>query len=149
MQIDATVSALLSEKGAEVYSVAPDCTVYKAIQVMAEKNVGALVVIQEGKLVGIFSERDYTRKVALQGKSSKRVHVEELLSKPVITAHPDSSVEECMRLMITHRIRHLPVVDGDSLLGVLSIGDLVNWTISAQDTAISQLKHFITGQYPG
>jgi CBS domain-containing protein len=149
MQIDAGVSAILQLKGNAVYSVTPEVTVFDAIQQMAEKNVGALVVLSEGRVVGILSERDYARKVALQGKSSKEVMVRELLSTPVISAGPDSSVEECMRLMTTYRVRHLPILDGEKLLGVVSIGDLVNWTISAQSTTISQLQNYIAGQYPG
>jgi CBS domain-containing protein len=116
---------------------------------MDEKNVGALVVVALGRVVGIVSERDYTRKVALKGKSSKETKVQEALTSPVITVTPEHSVAECMRLMTTHRIRHLPVLRGETLLGVVSIGDLVNWTISTQSQEIFQLKTFITGQYPG
>ena len=149
MQIDAGVSAILQLKGNAVYSVTPEVTVFDAIRQMADNNVGALVVLSEGRVVGILSERDYARKVALLGKSSKEVMVRELLSTPVIRAGPDSSVEECMRLMTTYRVRHLPILDGEKLLGVVSIGDLVNWTISAQSTTISQLQNYIAGQYPG
>jgi CBS domain-containing protein len=149
MQTDASVSAVLQLKGNEVYSVTPDLTVFEAIRQMADKNVGALVVLSEGRVVGIVSERDYTRKVALHGKSSKETKVEELLSTPVISARPDTSVEECMRLMTTYRVRHLPILEGDKLLGVVSIGDLVNWIISTQSTTISQLQNYIAGQYPG
>jgi CBS domain-containing protein len=149
MKISDTVQTILSRKGSEVYTISPEATVYEAIQKMAEKNVGALVVLSEGKVVGMISERDYTRKVILKGKSSKDSRVSELLSSPVISAVPDHSVEDCMRLMTTHRIRHLPVLAGDQLVGVVSIGDLVNWTISAQSQEIDQLKTFITGQYPG
>jgi CBS domain-containing protein len=149
MQIDVGVNAILQLKGNQVYSVTPDLTVFEAIKQMADKNVGALVVLSEGRVVGIVSERDYTRKVALQGKSSKETKVEELLSTPVISAGPDASVEECMRLMTTYRVRHLPILDDEKLLGVVSIGDLVNWTISAQSTTISQLQNYIAGQYPG
>jgi CBS domain-containing protein len=149
MEIDVEVSALLQSKGTQVYSVTPETKVFDAIQMMADKNVGALVVLSEGKVVGIFSERDYTRKVVLHGKSSKDTKVQELLSTPVISASPGSSVEECMRLMTTYRVRHLPILDGEKLVGVISIGDLVNWTISAQSTAIHQLQNYIAGQYPG
>jgi CBS domain-containing protein len=149
MQIDVEVSALLQAKGTEVFSVSPETKVYDAIKLMAEKNVGALVVLAGGRVVGIFSERDYTRKVVLHGKSSKETAVQELLSTPVISASPTSSVEECMRLMTTYRVRHLPILDGEKLAGVVSIGDLVNWTISAQSTAIDQLQNYIAGQYPG
>jgi CBS domain-containing protein len=149
MEIDVEVSALLQSKGTQVYSVTPETKVFDAIQMMADKNVGALVVLSEGKVVGIFSERDYTRKVVLHGKSSKDTKVQELLSTPVISANPGSSVEECMRLMTTYRVRHLPILEGEKLVGVISIGDLVNWTISAQSTAIHQLQNYIAGQYPG
>ena len=149
MKISDSVSALLHRKGDEVYSVAPEATVYEAIQTMAERNVGALVVLSDGKLVGIISERDYTRKVILKGRSSKKTLVRDLLSSPVHSVTPDHSVEDCMRLMVKHRIRHLPVLEGERLSGVLSIGDLVNWTITAQSQEIDQLKNFITGQYPG
>jgi CBS domain-containing protein len=149
MQIDVEVGALLQSKGTQVYSVTPETKVFDAIQMMAEKNVGALVVLADDRVVGIFSERDYTRKVVLHGKSSKDTEVRELLSTPVISAGPGSSVEECMRLMTTYRVRHLPILEGEKLVGVISIGDLVNWTISAQSTAIHQLQNYIAGQYPG
>jgi CBS domain-containing protein len=149
MQIDVEVSALLQSKGTQVFSVTPETKVFDAIRMMADKNVGALVVLAEGRVAGIFSERDYTRKVVLHGKSSKDTRVKELLSTPVISASPDSSVEECMRLMTTYRVRHLPILEGDKLVGVISIGDLVNWIISAQSTAIHQLQNYIAGQYPG
>jgi CBS domain-containing protein len=149
MEIDVAVSAILQSKGNQVHSVTPEVTVFEAIQKMAEKNVGALVVLSGGRVVGIISERDYTRKVALLGKSSKETLVSELLSSPIISARPDSSVEECMRLMTTYRVRHLPILEGETLMGVVSIGDLVNWTISAQSTTISQLQNYISGQYPG
>ena len=112
---------------------------------MADKNVGALLVTSEEKLVGVVSERDYTRKVALKGKSSRETQVREIISLPVISATPGHSVEECMRLMTTHRVRHLPILEAERLVGIVSIGDLVNWTISAQDAAIEQLKSYITG----
>jgi CBS domain-containing protein len=149
MQIDVDVNAILQVKGTQIYSVTPDTTVYDAIELMADKNVGALVVLSGEQVVGVFSERDYTRKVVLHGKSSKDTKVGELLSTPVISARPDSSVEECMRLMTTYRVRHLPILECQRLVGVISIGDLVNWTISAQSTAISQLQNYIAGQYPG
>jgi CBS domain-containing protein len=122
--------------------------VFDAIQLMAEKNIGALLVTDGGKLVGIISERDYTRKIALKGKSSKQTPVKEILSQTVVHVNPSHTVEECMRIMTDHRIRHLPVLEGDVIRGVVSIGDLVNWIISAQNTAIHQLQTYITG-YPG
>jgi CBS domain-containing protein len=137
-------------KNPALYTIKPEDTVFDAIQTMSDKNVGALLVVtEEGRLVGVISERDYTRKVALKGKSSKETPVRDILSSPVISATPSSTIEECMRLMTTHRVRHLPVLDGDSLQGIISIGDLVNWIISAQNLTIHQLENYITGQYPG
>ncbi len=143
-----TITEILNYKGASVWSIAPDATVFDAIQMMAEKNIGALLVTERGKLVGIISERDYTRKVALKGRSSKQTAVKEILSEQLVHVTPSHTVEECMRLMTDHRIRHLPVLDGDNILGVVSIGDLVNWIISTQTTTIHQLETYIRG-YPG
>ena len=146
MNISGTVGAILSQKGCQIYSVSPDATVFEAIRLMAEKNVGALLVISGENLAGVVSERDYTRKVALKGKSSRETQVREIVSSPVISATPNHSVEECMRLMTSNRVRHLPILDGHKLVGIVSIGDLVNWTISAQDAAIEQLKSYIAGR---
>ena len=145
MNISGTVGTILNQKGREVYSVSPDATVFEAIQLMAEKNIGALLVMSERRLLGVISERDYTRKVALKGKSSRETKVLEIISSPVVSATPGHSVEECMRLMTTNRVRHLPILEGEKLVGIVSIGDLVNWTISAQDATIEQLKSYITG----
>ena len=142
------ISEILNHKGAVVWSVAPDAMVFDAIQMMADKNVGALLVTEQGKLVGIISERDYTRKVALKGKSSKQTRVKEILSNQIVQVTPAHTVEECLRLMTDHRIRHLPVLEADKIIGVVSIGDLVNWIISAQTSTIHQLETYITG-YPG
>ncbi len=141
------ISEILSGKGGVVWSVPPDATVLEAIQMMADKNVGALLVTKDNHLVGIISERDYTRKVVLKGRSSKDTPVREIISGKVISVSPDHTVEECMRLMTEHRIRHLPVVQGAKILGVISIGDLVNSIISHQTSAIQQLETYITG-YP-
>ena len=122
--------------------------VFDAIQLMADKNIGALLVKEGDKLVGILTERDYTRKIALKGKSSKQTAVREILSGEVIHVTPEHTVEECMRLMTDHRVRHLPVLEGDKIAGVVSIGDLVNWIISAQSHTINQLQTYISG-YPG
>ena len=148
MNPNATVSELLRLKGTIVWSISPGATVYEAVQMMADKNVGALLVTKESKLVGIISERDYTRKVVLKGKSSKQTLVSEILSGKVIHITPSQTLEECMRLMTDHHIRHLPVIEGDKLAGLVSIGDLVNWIISAQSTRIHQLQTYITG-HPG
>lgn len=145
MNPNATISEILSYKGSNAWSVSPSATVFEAIKLMAEKNVGALLVTEDDKLVGIISERDYTRKVALKGKSSKETAVREILSGQVISVAPSHTVEECLRLMTDHRIRHLPVLDQGRIEGVISIGDLVNWIISAQRTTIEQLQTYITG----
>ena len=146
MTIVGNVSAVLNQKGSQVWSVSPDATVFDAIELMAEKNVGALLVMERAKLVGIVSERDYTRKVALKGKASKQTLVSEIMYCPVIAATPEYTVEDCLRMMTEHRIRHLPVLEGESVAGIVSIGDLVNWTISAQTATISHLESYITGQ---
>jgi CBS domain-containing protein len=140
-----TISEILDQKGTNAWSISPEATVFEAIELMAEKNIGALLVVQHGALIGILSERDYTRKIALRGKSSKQTTVKEITSGRVISATPAHTVEDCMRLMTEHRVRHLPVLDGHQILGVISIGDLVNWIISAQTTAIHQLQTYIAG----
>lgn len=142
------ISEILNHKGTTVWATSPDTMVFDAIQLMADKNIGALLVTDKGKLIGILSERDYTRKIALKGRSSKQTAVKEILSGQVIHVSPSHTVEDCMRLMTDHRIRHLPVLDGDKVLGVISIGDLVNWIISVQTTTIHQLQTYIAG-YPG
>ena len=145
MNPNGTISEILSHKGNTVWSISPDATVFEAILMMADKNVGALLVTENNKLVGIISERDYSRKVVVKGKASKTTAVKEILSSHVIHANPSHTVEECMRLMTDHHFRHLPVLDGETIVGIISIGDLVNWIISAQHTTISQLQTYITG----
>jgi CBS domain-containing protein len=145
MNPNGTVSEILSNKGSAAWSISPNATVFEAIQLMAEKNIGAVLVTEEGKLAGIISERDYTRKVVLKGKSSRTTPVKDVLTSQVIHVGPEHTVEECLRLMTDHHIRHLPVLEGDKVVGVVSIGDLVNWIISAQHTTISQLQTYITG----
>jgi len=121
-------------------------TVFEAIRLMAEKNIGALPVLAaDGRLVGIFTERDYTRKVALLGKTSKDTHVRDVIAHEILTVTPDDSVEDCMRLMTEKRVRHLPVVEGVNVVGIISIGDLVNWIISTQNAAIEQMEQYIAG----
>jgi len=142
------ISEILNHKGTTVWATSPDTMVFDAIQLMADKNIGALLVTDKGKLIGILSERDYTRKIALKGRSSKQTAVKEILSGQVIHVSPSHTVEDCMRLMTDHRIRHLPVLDGDKVLGIISIGDLFNWIISVQTTTIHQLQTYIAG-YPG
>jgi len=148
MNPSGTISEILRHKGTQVWSIAPDATVFDAIQMMSDKNIGALLVIDSAKLVGIITERDYTRKIALKGKSSKQTAVREILSGQLIHVTPDHTVEECMRLMTDRRVRHLPVLETDQIVGMVSIGDLVNWIISAQTTTIEQLQTYISG-YPG
>lgn len=144
-----TVDAILKQKGSRVWSVPGEATVFEAIQLMAARNIGALVVLHGTRLEGIFTERDYTRKVALHGRSSKDTIVSDIISHEICVAAPDSTVEECMRLMTTNRVRHLPVLNGDVLVGVVSIGDLVNWIIRVQSMEIDQLHNYLSGQYPG
>jgi len=142
-----TISEILKQKGAAIWCVSPETTVFDAIQMMADKNIGALLVTTEDRLVGILTERDYTRKVALKGRASKQTAVKEILSGEVISITPAHTVDECMRLMTVHRVRHLPVIDDGKIIGIVSIGDLVNWIISAQNSTIHQLQTYITG-YP-
>lgn len=144
--IDTThISEIISSKGSTVWNVSPETTVFDAIQLMAEKNIGALAVLEGGRLIGVVSERDYTRKVILRGKASKTTSVREILSGQVISVTPEHSVEECLRLMTENRIRHLPVLQQGQLAGIISIGDLVNWIISAQRSHIEQLQTYISG----
>jgi len=142
------ISSVLIHKTSALWSVAPEATVFEAIKLMAEKNIGSLLVLSGGRLAGVFSERDYTRKIALQGKSSKETRVGEIMSGKVITVTPDDSVEECMRLMTNNRVRHLPVVEGPNVIGMISIGDLVNWIISTQSAHIEQMEQYIAGSVP-
>src|SRR5688572_9886976 len=144
-----TIDDILQHKPAQLWTISSDDTVFDAIQQMADKNIGALLVMNGDRLVGVVSERDYTRKVALKGKSSRETKVREIISTPIISATPHSTVEECMRLMTTNRVRHLPILQGNEVVGIVSIGDLVNWIISAQSVTIFQLESYITGQYPG
>lgn len=146
MKSSVPISSLLHYKGTTVWQISPEATVFDAIQLMANKNIGALPVVAGGKLAGIFTERDYTRKIALAGKTSKQTYVREVITPKVITVAPEESVEECMRLMTEHRIRHLPVLQNGELVGIISIGDLVNSIISAQDAAIEQMENYIGGR---
>ena len=138
-----TLMQLLQAKGGEVYAIAPDARVYDALKLMAEKDVGALVVVEAGRLAGIISERDYARKVILQGKSSNDIPVREIMTARVVTVQPSQSVEDCMALMTSRRVRHLPVTEGERLIGVLSIGDLVKEVIAEQEQTIRQLESYI------
>jgi len=145
MKSSVPISALLHHKTTALWSITPELTVFEAIKLMAEKNIGALLVLSGGKLVGVVTERDYTRKIALQGKKSKETPVAEILSSRIVSVTPQHTVEECMKLMTEHRVRHLPVLENEKVTGIVSIGDLVNWTISAQDAAIAQMEQYIAG----
>ena len=139
------VSQILKAKGHDVLTVPPESTVYDALKLMADKNVGALMVLEADNVVGIFSERDYARKVILEGKSSKDLPVKDIMSSHVLYVRPEQSVEDCMALMTDKRIRHLPVIENKKLIGVISIGDVVKSIISEQEFMIKQLENYITG----
>ncbi|MCX8099659.1 MAG: CBS domain-containing protein [Geminicoccaceae bacterium] len=140
-----TVAQLLAEKGRVVWTIEPDATVLDAIRLLAEKDVGALVVVEDDRPVGIFSERDYVRKVYLKGKTSPTTRVEEVMSSPPISVGPEATVEHCMATMTNRRVRHLPVVENGRLAGIVSIGDLVNHIIREQHQLIEQLESYIHG----
>ncbi|HTB86163.1 MAG TPA: CBS domain-containing protein [Candidatus Sulfotelmatobacter sp.] len=139
------ISSLLHHKAPAVWSIAPTATVFDAIKLMSDKNIGSLLVMSEGKLSGIFTERDYARKIALQGKTSRQTLVQEIMPREITTVTPEDSVEDCMKLMTEKRIRHLPVLEGGNVAGIISIGDLVNWIISTQNAAIEQMEQYIAG----
>lgn len=140
-----SIRQLLDKKGSDIWSTTPDASVYDALLLLAEKNVGALLVLQEGELVGIISERDYARKVALRGKASVETPVREIMTEKVVTVSPQHTVEEAMALMTDKRIRHLPVVEEGQLVGIISIGDLVKSIIAKQEVMINQLENYISG----
>lgn len=144
-----TVGQLLQTKGGVVWSVTPQTTVYQALELMAEKNIGAVLVLENEKVTGLFSERDYARKVILKGKTSKTSLVGELMTREVLYVAPENSIEDCMELMSKKRIRHLPVLDGGKLVGVVSIGDVVREAISRREATIHQLERYISGGYGG
>ncbi len=140
-----TVRQVLARKGKATWSVGPDAMVYEALQIMAEKDVGALLVMDGDRLVGMLSERDYARKVFLKGKASPSTPVREIMTERVHTVSPDRTIEECMALMTIHRIRHLPVLEGNAIVGVISIGDVVKASLDEKDFLIKQLENYITG----
>lgn len=139
-----TVRKMLNQKGSEVWSISPDATVFDAIAEMAEEDIGSLAVIEGGRLIGIITERDYARKVVLKGKVSPETPVREIM-EDVIAVRPEQSVEDCMAIMTERRVRHLPVVEEEQLIGIISIGDVVKSIISDQKFIISQLEHYIHG----
>ncbi len=150
MKITDTIEALLRTKGhSRIFSVSPEQSVYEAIEKMALEGIGALLVISDNKLVGIMSERDYARKVILKGHSSKDTPVSAIMTTPVVFVTPKNTVDECMAIMTNRRFRHLPVVENDVPVGIVSIGDLVRWTITGQAQAIQELEGYISGRYPG
>jgi len=147
MELGEAVRSVLDHKGWGAKSVAPDQTVFEALQRMAEEGVGALVVVEGEALAGVFSERDYARKVILEGRSSRDALVRDIMTADVITVTPDETVDRCMHLMTEHRIRHLPVMVGERVAAMISQGDLVKWIISRQSETIEQLQHYISGGY--
>ena len=149
MDVTGTIDALLAQKGTEIFSITPEATVFEAVELMANKNVGALLVTQDGKLVGLISERDYTRKVMLRGKRSRETQVREIMSSDLTVVSPREPVENCLRMMTDKRVRHLPVLDGETIRGIISIGDLVKWVIATQSAAIAHLEMYISGGYTG
>jgi CBS domain-containing protein len=144
-ELSTRISTMIGQKRGVIWSTEPGASVFEAIQLMADKGVGALVVMKDGALVGIVSERDYARKVVLQGRSSKETPVAEIMSSPVVSVSPEHTVGECMRVVTDKRIRHLPVMEGNAVVTMISIGDLVNWVIREQETTIRHLEAYISG----
>ena len=145
MNVTGTIDAILNQKSGAIWSISPDATVYDAIAMMAEKNVGALVVVQDEQLVGILSERDYTRKVMLRGKRSRETLVKEIMSTQLTTVDLKESVDDCLRFMTDKRIRHLPVVEGGAILGIVSIGDLVKYRMDRIEAEAEAMRAYIQG----
>ncbi len=144
-EMSTTIGTLLRQKPRHLWFTTPSATVYQSIEMMADKQVGALLVMEDDELVGVVSERDYARKVILQGRSSRDTPVADIMRSPALPVSPQHTVADCMRLMTDHRIRHLPVVEAGRVTGMISIGDLVNWTIVEQEKTIRHLEAYITG----
>ena len=142
-----TIAQLLNAKGKQIWSVEPKATIFEALEIMSEKEIGALLVMEDGKLTGIFSERDYARKVILKGKSSKETPVGELMTKKVFYIDPQKTINDCMAMMTAKRIRHVPVIEDNKVMGVVTIGDVVNQIISEQEVTINHLENYITGSH--
>lgn len=149
MEISTAAGTILQNKGREMWTISPEAMVYDAIQLMNEKKVGALPVLDGARVVGIVSERDYMSKVILEGKSSKETPVRDIMTRRVVTVTRDQTISECMRIITEERVRHLPVVEDGALIGIVSIGDLVKWIIATQRITIEQLEKYIAGSYPG
>ena len=149
MDVSGNISVVLGQKSRDIFSVTPDTCVDDAVKMMDEKNVGALLVMKGDKLVGMLSERDYARKVMLRGKKSSDTKVSDIMSSNLTVTHPNEGVEECLRVMTDKRIRHLPVLEADKVIGVISIGDLVKHVISCQSATIAHLESYISGGYSG
>jgi CBS domain-containing protein len=147
MEFTYSVRAILDTKGAHVYCITPDHTVYDALEHMSQLGVGALVVQSDSKIVGIVSERDYARKIILEGRTSRDAHVRDIMTENVIVASPSDTVDGCMKLLTDHHIRHLPIVEEDNVVGMITAGDLVRWIITQQNETIEQLEHYIAGGY--
>jgi CBS domain-containing protein len=146
MKFPHTIRGVLKEKGNQVWTISPTTRVYDALALMAEKNIGALVVVEDGRPLGVFSERDYARKVILHGKSSKQLEVREIMTSPARCVGPQDTIDECMSTMTYSRVRHLPVLEDDRLVGIVSLGDMVRWIISLQEDTIHQLEDYIRGK---
>ena len=142
-----TIAQLLNAKGKQIWSVEPKATIYQALEIMSEKGIGALLVMEDGKLKGIFSERDYARKVILKGKSSKETPVGELMTKKVFYIDSQKTINDCMAMMTAKRIRHVPVIDDNQVMGIVTIGDVVKQIISEQEVTIHHLENYITGSH--
>ena len=142
-----TIAQLLNAKGDQIWSVEPKATIFEALEIMSEKEIGALLVMEDGKLTGIFSERDYARKVILKGKSSKETPVGELMTKKVFYIDPQKNINDCMAMMTAKRIRHVPVIEDNQVVGIVTIGDVVNQIISEQEVTINHLENYITGSH--
>ena len=142
-----TIAQLLNTKGNQIWSVEPKATIFEALEIMSEKEIGALLVMEDGKLTGIFSERDYARKVILKGKSSKETQVGELMTKKVFYMDPQKTINDCMAMMTAKRIRHVPVIKDNQVMGIVTIGDVVNQIISEQEVTINHLENYITGSH--
>ncbi|MBV8274710.1 MAG: CBS domain-containing protein [Verrucomicrobia bacterium] len=146
MVIAGTLGIILARKGSAVWSISPDATVFEAIQLMDDKNVGALPVVDNSRLIGIISERDYTRKVILKGLSSKDTPVRDIMAREVLTASPSDSTADCIRLMTEKRVRHLPVLLGTKMIGIVSLRDIMQWLISAQAEEFERIERYVTGE---